>query len=227
MYPLTGAAAVVAAGGMMTLARKPEPWNVLDRLAVAQHWVLLVLMGVVFPAVAATTWLPQLRTMSGEPWLPRDWGIGLSVGLALVIAVGMLFRRRWLGSMLVSTVIVMLVVQAALFAGYAKTESGLSPMRPLADAIWRTYPEARMFNAHPRGKRASVDLSIYLNRITDWVSMEELARMRPASLPQVVVMLQDPGTAPPTPPVEWKFVAKTRRDRDWWHAFVLEATTER
>ena len=94
--------------------------------------------------------------------------------------------------------------------------------RPLADAIWRTYPEARMFNAHPRGKRASVDISIYLNRITDWVSMEELARMRPTSLPQVVVMLQDPGTPPPVPPAGWKVVAKTRRDRDWWHAFVLE-----
>ena len=227
MYPMTGAAAVVAAGGMMTLARKRGPWNILDRAAVVQHWALLVLMGVVFPAVAATTWVPQLRTMSGEPWLPRDWGIGLTIALAVVIAAGMLVRRRWLESMLVTTVIVMLVVQAALFAGYAKTEAGLSAMRPLADAIWRTYPEARMFNAHPRGKRASVDLSIYLNRITDWVSMEELARVRPASLPQVVVMLQDPGTPPPAPPAGWKFVAKTRRDKDWWYAFVLEPTSER
>jgi len=223
MYPMTGAAAVVAAGGMMALARKREPWNALDRAAVAQHWALLVVLGVVVPAVAATNWTSWLQTTTGEPWLGRARGAGLTIAMGLVIAAGMLMRRHWLAAIVGTTVIITLVMHAALIPGYAKTEQGESPMRPLAEAIWKAYPDAQMFNAHPKGKRASVDLSIYLNRITDWVSMEELASMQPASRPKVVVMLQDAkDTAAPTPPTGWKYVTKVPRDKDFWWAFALE-----
>ena len=76
-------------------------------------------------------------------------------------------------------------------------------MRPLAEAIWRTAPDAEMYNAHPRGKRASVDLSIYLNRVTAGLLRYDLVRLRPGRRTKVVVMLQDKGT-PPTPPPGWK-----------------------
>ncbi|HEY7116185.1 MAG TPA: glycosyltransferase family 39 protein [Tepidisphaeraceae bacterium] len=221
MYPTTGAAAVVAAGGLLALARKRESWNALDHVAVAQHWALLVAIGVILPALAATRCTPWLVTISGDPWLSPPWGAGLTIALGLVIACAMLFRRHWVAALLGATVIVMLLVHAAVLYGYAKTEAGLSPMRPLAEAIWRAYPDARMFNAHPRGKRASVDLSIYMNRITDWVSMDELAHMQPGPRPKVVVMLQDPKTPPPTPPAGWQFIEKVPRDKDWWWAFVL------
>jgi 4-amino-4-deoxy-L-arabinose transferase-like glycosyltransferase len=222
MFPMTGAAAVVAAGGIMTLARKRDPWTGLDRAAVAQHWVLLVIIGVVFPAAAAMDRFPQLQTVFHTPWLGRDWGAGLTIGLAVVIAAGMLLRRRWVAALVGTTVIVMLVAQAAALYGYAQTRSGRSDMRPLADAIWEQYPEALMFNAHPKGKRASVDLSMYLNRVTTWISEDDLARLRPGARPKVVVMLQEQKEAAPTPPAGWTFVEKVRRDKDWWWAFVLK-----
>jgi hypothetical protein len=222
-YPVTGAGAIVAAWGVMTLARKREEWNALDRAAVAQHWALLVLFGVVLPAVAATTWTPWLRTITGDPWLSRAWGAGLTIALGVVIAIGMSQRRHWVASLAATTVVVMLAVHAAVIHGYAKTESGLSPMRPLADAIWQTHPDAEMYNAHPRGKRASVDLSIYLNRVTELVTMDELIRLHPGRRPKVVVMLQDNGGPPPEPPPGWQVVHHVPRDKDFWWAFALDA----
>ena len=221
MFPMTGAVAVVAAGGVITLSRKRESWTGLDRAAVAQHWVLLVIIGVVFPAAAALDRFPELQTVFHTPWLPRAWGAGLTIGLAVVIAGGMLLRRRWVAGLVGATVIVMLVAQAAVMHGYAQTRPGRSDMRPLAEAIWEQYPEALMFNAHPEGKRASVDLSIYLNRVTTWISAEDLNRLDPGTRPKVVVMLQEQKDPAPKPPAGWTFVEKVRRDKDWWWAFVL------
>jgi 4-amino-4-deoxy-L-arabinose transferase-like glycosyltransferase len=224
MYPMTSAAAVVAAVGIMALARKRESWNGLDRAAVVQHWALMVVLGVVVPAVAATTWTSWLITITGEPWLTRAQGAGLTIALGLIIAGGMLIRRHWLAALIGTTVIVTLTIHAALLPGYAKTEQGESPMRPLAERIWATFPDAVMLNAHPREKRASVDLSIYLNRVTEWVSMDSLEQMQPGPRPKVVVMLQDAkDKKEPTPPRGWKFVDKVPRDKDIWWAFVLEA----
>ena len=184
--------------------------------------MLLVIIGVVFPAAAAMDRFPQLQTVFHTPWLGREWGAGLTIGLAVVIAAGMLFRRRWVAALMGATVVVMLVAQAAAIHGYAQTRPGRSDMRPLAEAIWEQYPEALMFNAHPEGKRASVDLSIYLNRVTTWISAEDLARLDPGARPKVVVMLQEQKEAAPKPPAGWTFVEKVRRDKDWWWAFVLK-----
>jgi 4-amino-4-deoxy-L-arabinose transferase-like glycosyltransferase len=227
MYPATAAAAVVAAGGVLAVARKREPWNALDRAFVAQHWGILVAAGVVFPAVAATTWTPWFLTIDGQPWLPRAWGAGLTVAMGTAIAAAMLARRNWVVSMTAATVVVMLTVHAAAIHGYARTEAGLSPMRPLAQAIWRAAPDAQMYNAHPKGKRASVDLSIYLNRVTELVTMDELARLQPGPRPKVVVMLQDNGGTPPTPPAGWTYLDRVPRDKDFWWAFVLPASVSR
>jgi 4-amino-4-deoxy-L-arabinose transferase-like glycosyltransferase len=222
-YPMTGAGAVVAAAGVMTLARKREAWNGLDKAFVVQHWGILVLFGVVLPAAAATTWTPWLRTITGDPWLSRAWGAGLTIALGVVIGIGIGQRRHWVASLAVTTMLVMLAVHAAVVYGYAKTESGLSAMRPLAQAIWRVHPDAEMYNAHPRGKRASVDLSIYMNRVTELVTTDELTRLHPGRRPKVVVMLQDKGTPPPTPPPGWQVIHHVPRDKDFYWAFGLPA----
>jgi hypothetical protein len=139
----------------------------------------------------------------------------------------MLVRRHWPAALCAATLVVTLTLHAALIPGYARTESGLSPMRPLADAIWQTAPDAEMYNAHPKGKRASVDLSIYLNRITRWTSYGDLVRIAPGPRPKVVVMLWEHEAPPPTPPPGWHYVAKARRDKDLWQAFVLPAASPR
>jgi 4-amino-4-deoxy-L-arabinose transferase-like glycosyltransferase len=223
MFPVMGAAAVVAATGIVTLARKRDDWNGLDRAAVVQHWVLLVAIGLLLPAATATTRFPELTTVSQGPWISRGIGAMLTVGLGIVIAVAMLFRRQWLAALLSATVIVMLAAHAVVIHGYAQTRAGVSEMRPLAAAIWQTHPDAVMYNAHPLEKRASVDLSIYLNRVTTWVSPDELAALTPGARPRVVVMLQNPKEPEPQAPAGWKFLHKVARDKDWWWAFVLEA----
>jgi hypothetical protein len=223
MFPVTGAAAVVAAAGIVTLARKREDWNGLDRAAVVQHWVLLVAIGLLLPAAAATTRVAELTTVTHGPWLSRAAGAMLTVGLGILIAVAMLFRRRWLGALVSATVIVMLAAHAVVIHGYAQTRAGMSDMRPLANAIWQSHPDALMYNAHPLEKRASVDLSIYLNRVTTWVSPEELAALTPGTQPRVVVMLQNPKEPEPQPPAGWRFLHKVSRDKDWWWAFVLDS----
>jgi 4-amino-4-deoxy-L-arabinose transferase-like glycosyltransferase len=221
MYPVTAAGAVVAAGGLLTVARKREAWNALDRAFIAQHWAILVAAGVVFPAVAATTWTRWFLTIDGQPWLGRAWGAGLTVAMGAVIAAAMLARRNWVAGLTAATVVVMLTVHAAAIHGYARTDAGLSPMRPLAQAIWRAAPDAQMYNAHPRGKRASVDLSIYMNRPTELVTMDELAKLQPGPRPKVVVMLQDNGGPAPVPPAGWTYLDRVPRDKDFWWAFVL------
>jgi 4-amino-4-deoxy-L-arabinose transferase-like glycosyltransferase len=223
MFPVMGAAAVVAAAGIVTLARKRDDWNGLDRAAVVQHWVLLVAIGLLLPAAAATTRVPELTTVTHGPWISRAAGAMLTIGLGMVIAVAMLFRRQWLAALLSATVIVMLAAHAVVIHGYAQTHAGMSDMRPLANAIWQSHPDALMYNAHPLEKRASVDLSIYLNRVTTWVSADELAALTPGSRPLVVVMLQNPKEPEPQAPAGWKFLHKVARDKDWWWAFVLEA----
>ena len=223
MFPAAGAAAVVAAGGIVTLARKRDDWNGWDRAAVIQHWVLLVVIGLLLPAAAATTRIPELTTVSHGAWISRATGAVVVIGLGVVIAAAMLVRRRWLVALLSATVIVMLAVHAIVIHGYAQTRAGVSEMRPLANAIWQTYPDALMYNAHPLEKRASVDLSIYMNRVTTWVPPKDLATLTPGPRPLVVVMLQNPKEPEPQPPTGWRFVHKVSRDKDWWWAFVLEA----
>jgi 4-amino-4-deoxy-L-arabinose transferase-like glycosyltransferase len=220
-YPVTPALAVVTAAGLVALARKRDPWNNWDRAAVIQHYVLLVLAGVCLPALAATAYVKELTTVTGQPWLSRPSGAAVTVALGLAIAAAMLVRRRWAVALCVATLVTTLTIQAALVPGYARTDSGLSPMRPLADVIWQTYADAQMYNAHPKGKRASVDLSIYLNRVTQWISMEDLAALRPGPRAKVVVMLQDKDAPPPTPPQGWRYLHEVPRDKDHWWAFAL------
>jgi hypothetical protein len=223
LFPMTPAAAVVCAVSLVTLARKRQPWTKLEKFGVAQHWALVVAFGVLAPAAAATGLVNELKTSTGEPFLSRAWGAGLTVGLGLLIAAAMLVRQYWALALVVCTTVVMLVMQAAVIPGYARTDGGRSPMRPLADVIWATYPDAEMYNAHPRGKRASVDLSIYLNRVTKWVSADELASMTPGPRPKIVLLLQSEHEAEPTPPDGWQLLKQTPRKKDVWWAFVLGA----
>ncbi|HYE17609.1 MAG TPA: glycosyltransferase family 39 protein [Tepidisphaeraceae bacterium] len=224
LLPVLPACAIVAAHGLMELARK-RTWTGLDKAAVAQHWALLVVVGVVLPAAAATVlgtkWLP---TDDGTPWLARPWGAGLTIGLGLLLAGGMLVRRQWLATLLGATIVVMLAGQAAIMPGYGRTYAGQSPMKPIAQAVWESAPTADLYNAHPTGKRADVSLSIYANRPTRWISTDDLKTLPPANRPKVVLFKQGPGEPEPEPPTPaWSPMGKTRRDKDWWWAFVLAA----
>ena len=224
LLPVLTATAIVAAHGVMELTRR-RTWTGLDKAMVAQHWALLVTAGVVLPAAAATILGTKYApTEDGTPWISRPWGAGLTIGLGLLLAAGMLVRRQWLAALLGATVVVMLAAQAAMAPGYARTYAGQSPMREIAQAVWASAPTADLYNAHPTGKRADVSLSIYANRPTRWISTDDLKSLAPANRPKVVLIKQGPGEPDPAPPTPaWSPMGKTRRDKDWWWAFVLGA----
>jgi hypothetical protein len=216
MYPVIGAAAVLAGHGLVELFEKRARWTRWDKAGVVQHWALLAVIAFVGPWVM---WDLQKEHGSG------DVALAVTVGGLVAILAGFLIRQQPAG-LFAATAVVMLSVAAVVLRDYSYGEKGRSDMRPLARAIWRTCPDAVMYNAHPRGKRVSTDLSIYLNRVTRRITMDEWARLRPAERPLVTVTIHDKGKAPPTPPAGWRLVADVPRDDDRWLAFVLDPVPE-
>jgi 4-amino-4-deoxy-L-arabinose transferase-like glycosyltransferase len=213
MLPVIGPAVVLAGYGLVSLWDKRVRWTVLDRAGVAQHWVILATIGVAGPVAAALFWQE-----AGIDW---RLAAGVAAGCAVAIFAGIRIRQQPAG-MLAATVIVMLVIATVGVDAYRQTGQGQSDMRPLARTIWRGYPDAVMYNAHPRGKRVSTDLSIYMNRATRLMSMEEWGRLERGAKPLVTVTIHDKGKEPPRPPDGWKYIGRVARDDDYWMAFVLE-----
>jgi 4-amino-4-deoxy-L-arabinose transferase-like glycosyltransferase len=213
MLPVIGPAAVLAGYGLVSLWAKRDRWTGLDRAGVAQHWVILGIIGVAAPVAGALFWK--------EAGIDLRLALAVAGGSAVAILAGIRIREQPAG-MLAASVVVMLAMATLAVDAYRRTGQGQSDMRPLARMIWRTYPGAVMYNAHPRGKRVSTDLSIYLNRVTRLISMEEWAELKAGAKPFVTVTIHDKGKEVPVSPPGWKFVGRVKRDDDWWMAFVLE-----
>ena len=116
----------------------------------------------------------------------------------------------------------MLVLHLTMIRGYGRSKSGVSPLRPLAEAIWLSRPDAATYFAHHKKDRVPLDLAMHLNRITPWISPEEFARLSPGPRPIVVIVEEDPKKpAAPKPDDRWQLLHKVRADNDWWYAYVL------
>jgi 4-amino-4-deoxy-L-arabinose transferase-like glycosyltransferase len=213
ILPVIGPAAVLAGYGVVSLWAKRDRWTGLDRAGVVQHWVILAIIGVAAPVAGAMLWK--------EAGIDVRLALAVAGGSAVAIFAGTRIRQQPAG-MLAASVIVMLAMATLAVHAYRRTGQGQSDMRPLARMIWRTYPDAVMYNAHPRGKRVSTDLSIYLNRVTRLISMEEWGRLERGAKPIVTVTIHDKGKEAPRAPEGWKFVGRVARDEDFWMAFVLE-----
>jgi hypothetical protein len=89
-------------------------------------------------------------------------------------------------------------------------------MRPLAERIWERYPEAEVYTSMPFGQRASVDLSIYANRPTGWIALEQMARPSPRA--RVVLMPERDGKSAPA---GWELLwAASKTSGEGWRAFA-------
>jgi hypothetical protein len=227
LLPMVGPAAVLSAWGLREVLRA---WTLAEggsaksgsaqggaRLALFIHWALLAAVAVGLPLVGAWPHGP-LRTRGGGPWYPWSLAVPAAAGLGLVVAAGIVLCRRWRGALPAAAVAVMLVAQALAVYGYGRSEDGMSGMKPMADAIRATFPDAVAYYHNPH-RRAPNDLSIYLDRPT--VQVKDVAQLGPSQSPQVVVLVQRHGGPPPQLPPPWRFVTKVERDRDWLHAFVL------
>ena len=122
--------------------------------------------------------------------------------------------------MVLVTLLLMLVTSNVFMHGYRETKNGRSEMRPLAEMIWQKYPDAEVYTSLPFGERASVDLSIYDNRPTGWITLAEMAR--PSAHARVVIMRRREREPDPSLP-GWKWLMTLSNGVDAWFAFAQDA----
>lgn len=201
MLPLLPAAAVITAIGIIDLLSS----TTLRWL----HWGILGLLGV----------LPVVSLLIQPSMYSPGHAIAASLAAGMLIACGAAVQSRQSSSLVLTSFILMLLLQAVFIAGYRNTRQGRAELKPLAEEILSRYPDAEVFNAHPRGKRPPPELGVYLNRVLRWTA--DPSAIQPGSRPKVLLMLQDHGQPPPLPPPGWTVLASHKRDKDWWWAFVL------
>jgi 4-amino-4-deoxy-L-arabinose transferase-like glycosyltransferase len=209
MLPMVPAAAAVCAAAFCDLARAPRA---LQLAIESLHVLLLAAIAIAFPLAAA--WAPGMR------WYSHTFGTAVAAAAAGVLVIQILLRRRWRGSIVLTTFLLMLAMQAIFIAGYRNTRQGRAELRPLADAIATRYPDAAIFNAHPDGKRPPPELGVYLARTITWIG-DPSSLARDNGRAKVLLMIQRKDAPAPAPPIGWEFVAKSPRDKDVWWAFVL------
>jgi 4-amino-4-deoxy-L-arabinose transferase-like glycosyltransferase len=183
------------------------------------HWIILAVASLGLP-ILGLTGLPQ--RFNGLPaYSPRYASIVIATATVLLLA-GLfthLTRRR---GMLVISALLMFLTAHVFTVGYRDTAPGQSEMKPLADALWKSYPDAQLLTTQPFGIRASTDLSIYMNRTTGWTTPPNMTEMTPADRPIVVIMRQRAKEPIPTPGEQWRlFMTLPKGDGSFWHAFVL------
>ncbi|CAN5584467.1 hypothetical protein BH09PLA1_BH09PLA1_08410 [soil metagenome] len=217
LLPLVPMAALVAAQSAMRLLQRRK-----DALPDWSHWGMLIIFGLL-PVLGATT--IAVKNASGLAWYSRATAIAAATGGLAIVTLGFVISRRWRAvGMIGSAFLLMMFLQVIGILGYATSREGRSEFRPLAELIRRDYPDAEMYNwrADGQAKRASVDLSIYLNRITRWIP--DPAALPRSDRPQIYVKPQDKGDPDPEPAPGWKFLHKMHRDKGWYVAFVRKSS---
>jgi 4-amino-4-deoxy-L-arabinose transferase-like glycosyltransferase len=216
LLPMLAPAAVLTAAVVKLWCDAP-PRDRVAQLLSAIHWITLAVLAIGFP-LAAAGFVKQIRTIDDAPWFALPFAIVIALTSGILIVAGVVFQRRWRGSLVATTLILMLGLQAVFMLGYRDSDRGRSDQRPIADAIVNQYPDAVVYNAHPEQTRPRPDMLIYLSRTVAWTPQPEM--IPPSPRPQVLLMFQRRRTAEPTPPPGWQPLIKARRREDWWHAFV-------
>jgi 4-amino-4-deoxy-L-arabinose transferase-like glycosyltransferase len=202
LLPMLPAAAVLVGIGVTELLSLTA--------ASAAHWIVLAAIAVGFPIAVRFV---------DPPWYSRDLSLGAAGIAALAILVGVLQQRLMRSSMLFMTLLIMLGLAALFISGYRVTREGSAELRPMAEHIVAAYPNAEVFNAHPRGKRPPPELGVYLNRVLRLI--DDPSQLVPGDKPKVVLMLQDKSDPPPAPMPGWRLIESRKRDKDMWWAFAL------
>jgi 4-amino-4-deoxy-L-arabinose transferase-like glycosyltransferase len=218
LLPLLGPAALLTARGLSEMFDSDRPG--VPRWL---QWATLLVIAVALPVAGATKWLVLLDE---RPWYSIPLAIVLVLCLGSTIAAAWVATRQSATGILIAASIVMLLLTYVFFLAYRDSLAGRSDLRPLAEVIRERYPSAEMYYWRPEGKkRASVDLSIYLNRSTVWTA-DPAALPPTSSRPPVYIALQHRGEAEPQPRRGWTRFASLTRDEDRWFAFVRERTSQ-
>jgi hypothetical protein len=213
ILPLVPIASVVAAQSVVAMWKRAA-----HALPDWSHWITLIVLACL-PMLGLTK---IVTTFDGRPWFSPALAIGATVAALAIVFIGMAVAHRWRVAMIVTPFVLMLLLQAVGIDGYAKSREGRSEFRPLAEWVRENYPDAEMYNTRLDGqqKRASVDLSIYLNRATRWIA--DPASLPRSAHPQIYVIPQGRNEPMPQPAPGWKQAIKIPRDKAWYVAFVRE-----
>jgi 4-amino-4-deoxy-L-arabinose transferase-like glycosyltransferase len=223
--PMLAPAAVLAARaavGWWATHRDERARDPAGRAVEGLHWATLAVLAVGFPIAGPL--LPKFG--AGEPWFNGRVAVATALAAVPLLVLGLAARRRAAGgraafAAVAATLGVMLVLQVPATHGYGRVAT--SDLKPLADAVWAEYPDARVYQYEPGGRtRVRMDLPIYLGRTTRAVGGNDLPKSQ-TDRPQVVVFLARHANKMPQLPPPWKELASGAGRKGGWRAFVLPA----
>lgn len=224
LLPLVGPMAVLAAAGLRHHL-ETRPAEARRDVGGFFYWFVLAAIAITL-VILGTLGVPRgLRRADGTPWFPRPLGVAAgAVAVSLLVAATLAHVRRS-RSVALFTLLFMLLTMHLIALGYGQSIAGRSRMRPLAERIWAQYPDARIYTSRPFGQRASEDLSIYLNRLTGWITADEMAAARPGDRPVIVLMKE---TAQPTQLTgAWhEFAQMPKEEGEEWRVVVMPASNQ-
>ena len=215
LLPFAAPAAVVCALGVVTWLRNWRRPMRTDKVVLWAHVLMLVGGGVALGVVGTT----QL-TFDGHAWWGPAFATWVGVAFVALVALGLLLHRRLVWAIPATTVLVMLGLGVIFMHGYRQGRSGMSELKPLADVIRRTLPNAEVFDWTPGRSRVDEELAIYLNRT---IRAADPMTLAPASVPRVIILCQTRDAPAPTLAPPWRVLAKVPERKNWWWAFELPA----
>jgi 4-amino-4-deoxy-L-arabinose transferase-like glycosyltransferase len=226
LIPLLPPAAVLAGWAVVELLAPPEGPRWRGWMVGLLHW--LPMLAVTAGLLIAASPVGMIKTREGTPWYSLRQAVVGAVIIAVIVIGSLVAQRRWrVGAVLVGTAVVMLPWYVVMNAGYRFYPDGRSEMRPLAERMLASHPEAKVysFRADRPIRRAPIDLAIYLNRTIQNVS--DPKEMAGTTGPRFFVVREkvkdrsavDPATfAPPTGGPR-RYVSEVRTNSATWFAY--------
>jgi 4-amino-4-deoxy-L-arabinose transferase-like glycosyltransferase len=216
LLPMVGPAAIVIAWGLREHLRNWDKWSAEDATVTVAHWISLAVLAVGVP-VAGAIGIEAMRTVDGRPWYTPAFGAAAGVVMAALVAGGAFLHLRWRGALVTVTVVVMLLLQVMVVAGYRDSRDGMSVMKGLADTIRDVAPDAPVINLTRNRTVPPADLAIYLPRPIP----TERNIPEPDGRPMVVLLYQRrEEPVPKRPPGFERLARATEKSGRTWHAFL-------
>jgi 4-amino-4-deoxy-L-arabinose transferase-like glycosyltransferase len=211
LLPLLTPASIIAARGLSAMLDA----NDKRRVPPIVQWLILLVIAIGLPLFGVY----GIKRTDGTPWWTLQFAVLSSAVLVVVIGIASAAARKWPLALVGASVAVMLLIQPIFYRGYRFAREGRAELRPLAELLRREFPDVEPFYVRPLGhRRVPSDFSIYLNRIAPWVA--DPSHIKPASVPQAYVIVQRPNEPEPEPAPGWYYLAKVKKDADWYHTFV-------
>jgi 4-amino-4-deoxy-L-arabinose transferase-like glycosyltransferase len=163
---------------------------------------------------------------ASDPWLGTGPAVGFALaGLAAVGLLAWLTKYDGLRGFLIGTTTAVMLAANVFLVGYAGSREGLTDLKPIAEAVRREVPDARLWHDPTTAPVAPPGLTIYAARpVRPWTGTVEPGQA------DVVVFRQrradrDPVPVPPAG-FEPDALVTARRDQSIWWAFVRRDGSE-